>query len=74
MIHEFYANEAETNFADDLIVPVQGKQVCFDPPLINVYNGLPNFNNEVYTERANKEGQDWYADTCMMAICHNGSL
>lgn len=37
IVCEFYANATETDFANDLVVMVRGKQVRFDPRLINEY-------------------------------------
>lgn len=57
MVREFYANTTETNFTDDLIVMVRGKQVHFDLSLINDYYGLPNADNEVHKVRKKEEGK-----------------
>ncbi|KAK4368916.1 hypothetical protein RND71_012708 [Anisodus tanguticus] len=56
IVREFYANAAETDFSNDLVVQVGGKLVLFDPELINEYYNLYGGDNDMYDAKARELG------------------
>ncbi|XP_060179545.1 uncharacterized protein LOC132609529 isoform X2 [Lycium barbarum] len=60
IVREFYANATESDFANDLVVTVRGKQVRFDSERINAYYNLPNGDNDVHRERGKELGTEWF--------------
>lgn len=59
IIEFFYANIAEIDFTNDLVVIVWGKQVKFEPSLTNSYYNILDVDNELYKARSEEAGHEW---------------